>query len=92
MMGDHLGVITKLRSLVGAHPYRERLYEQLMVALHRAGRTAEALAAFQDIKRNLASDLGIDPGMGLLELQRRILNADPDLVDGAPRVALQFRS
>jgi DNA-binding SARP family transcriptional activator len=79
LLGDHLRSIGKLRQLVIEHPYRERFHEQLVLALYLAGRTAEALEAVASIRQTLADELGLEPGAGLRELQRRILQADPDL-------------
>lgn len=60
-VGDVRSLVTELRGLVAAHPFRERLHGQLMRALHADGRRAEALAAFADLRRLLADELGADP-------------------------------
>jgi DNA-binding SARP family transcriptional activator len=78
-LGEHVHLIGTLRPLIADHPYRERFHEQLILALYRSGRQAEALSAFQEVRRILADDLGLDPGMRLRELEKRILDADPDL-------------
>src|SRR5262249_53308818 len=77
---------------VQEHPYRERLRAQLMLALYRAGRQADALAAYQAGRRVLADELGVDPGPALRELERAILRHDQSLrparagpVRGLPR-------
>jgi DNA-binding SARP family transcriptional activator len=62
------------------HPYRERLHVLLMLALYRSSRQAEALGAYEQAKRVLAADLGIDPSPALQRLQRQILNQDPSLI------------
>jgi DNA-binding SARP family transcriptional activator len=85
----HLGleaeVVAELRHLVVAHPLRERLHAQLMLALHRCGRRAEALAAYQDARRVLVRQLGAEPGNELRELHQRMLSDDPALdVPGDP--------
>jgi DNA-binding SARP family transcriptional activator/predicted ATPase len=69
-------------SLVEAEPYRERRWEQLMLALYRSGRQAEALQAATRVRSLLAEDLGVDPGPGLAKLELDILNHDPRI--GSP--------
>ena len=69
----------ELETLVREHPLRERLSRQLMLALYRSGRQAEALDAYQRLRRNLVDQLGIEPGPAVRELERRILNHDPTL-------------
>ena len=61
-----------LEPLVAAHPYRERVQAQLMLALYRSGRQADALGAYQDARNVLGQELGIDPGDDLQELRRAI--------------------
>jgi len=78
-LGRHLEVTAELTALTSEYPLRERFREQLMLALYRSGRQAEALAVYQDTRRVLTDELGIDPGPELQELHRRILEADPDL-------------
>ena len=77
--GDHVELVGELESLVRAHPLRERLRCQLMLALYRSGRQAEALEAYQDARRTLTDELGIEPGRELRDLQQQILNQDPAL-------------
>jgi YVTN family beta-propeller protein len=84
-LGHHAQVIGELESLVGRHPFRERLRAQLMLALYRSGRQAEALRAYQDARRALVDELGIEPGEELQELQRAILAQDPSLGGAKPR-------
>ena len=78
-LGQHTDLIPELREGTAAEPASERLWEQLMLALHRAGRTAEALAAYQQARAVMKDELGLDPGPGLQQLQRRILASDPVL-------------
>ncbi|MYU14788.1 tetratricopeptide repeat protein [Streptomyces sp. SID8361] len=78
-LGHHTEVVSELTALTAAHPLRERLRELLMLALYRSGRQAEALAVYNDTRRLLAEDLGVDPCPELSELHRRILQADADL-------------
>jgi DNA-binding SARP family transcriptional activator len=72
-LGRHGQVVAELEALVGRHPLRERLRAQLMTALYRSGRQAEALAAYQDARRSLVEELGIDPSPELQQLERSIL-------------------
>jgi DNA-binding SARP family transcriptional activator len=69
----------ELEALVAEHPLRERLRGQLMVALYRSGRQAEALDAYQAARESLVDELGIEPGRELRDLHQRILNQDPAL-------------
>ena len=73
-------VIPELTALVAAHPLRERLRGQLMLALYRVGRQAEALEVWQDARRQLRDDLGLDPGPELLALRDRVLRNDESLL------------
>jgi len=79
-LGSHAEAVSELTALTAAHPLRERLRELLMLALYRSGRQAEALAVYADTRRLLAEELGVDPRPELAELQRRILQADDELV------------
>jgi tetratricopeptide (TPR) repeat protein len=87
--GRHADVIIELRQLAATHPLHERLHAQLMLALYRDGRQAEALGAYQHARQVLAEELGTDPGADLQELHQRILTADPVLAapERAPTVA-----
>jgi DNA-binding SARP family transcriptional activator len=75
--GRHQEQLVELRRLVDRYPLREQLRGQLMRCLHRSGRTAEALAAFDDCRRQLAAELGIEPGPGLSALHQQILRDTP---------------
>jgi DNA-binding SARP family transcriptional activator len=77
--GRHVEVLTELESLVGEHPLRERLWGQLMVALYRSGRQAQALGAYQQLRRRLVDELGIEPGRQLARLHQAVLRHDPEL-------------
>jgi DNA-binding SARP family transcriptional activator len=83
-LARHDGLVPELEALVGRHPVRERLRGQLMLALYRSGRQAEALAAYRDARRTLLGDLGIEPGRALQELERAILAQDPELEAAKP--------
>lgn len=78
------GMIQELRSLTAAHPHRERLWEQMIVALHRSGRQAEALEEYRKVKRLLLDELGVDPGLGLQQLELSILAGDPGAIVRVP--------
>jgi DNA-binding SARP family transcriptional activator/ABC-type branched-subunit amino acid transport system substrate-binding protein len=78
-LGENAEVVGELRSMVAQHPYRERAWEQLMLALYRAGRQADALDAYAEARRLLATELGLEPGPGLQALQAQILAHDPAL-------------
>jgi predicted ATPase/DNA-binding SARP family transcriptional activator len=84
-LGRHAELVAELEALSGEHPYRERLRQLLMLALYRTGRQAEALEVYQQARRTLVDDLGIDPTPELQELERAILRHDPALAVPAPR-------
>ena len=75
-LGRHAALVAELDALAAAHPLRERLRGQLMLALYRSGRQAEALAAYQSARRLLVDELGIEPSSALQELERAILRQD----------------
>jgi len=86
-LGGNAKLVPELELLVGRHPLRERLRAQLMLALYRAGRQADALAAYRDARRSLVETLGIEPTLALRQLERSILDQDPalDLAAADPR-------
>jgi len=81
-LGRHNAVIAELERLVVAHPFRERLHCQLMLALYRSGRQADALAVSSSVRRHLADELGVDPSPALRNLETAILRHDPALLLG----------
>jgi DNA-binding SARP family transcriptional activator/DNA-binding CsgD family transcriptional regulator len=83
-LGRDAELVGQLETLIGEHPYRERLRGQLMLALYRCDRQAEALQAYQDARTTLVEELGIEPGGRLRELERAILAQDPALATPAP--------
>jgi predicted ATPase/DNA-binding SARP family transcriptional activator len=89
-LGRHAEVVPQLERLVVDHPLRERMRAQLMLALYRAGRQADALQAFQEARARLVAELGIDPAPELQRLERQILNHDPVLAP--PRVLSRDRN
>ncbi len=78
-LGRHADLVNELQGLVREHSFRERLWGQLMLALYRCGRQTDALAAFQDVRRMLAEENGLDPGPELARLELAILAHDPQL-------------
>ncbi len=72
-------LVTDLERLVAENPFRERALGQLMLALYRAGRPTDALAVYQEGRRRLADELGLEPSPRLRELERQILSHDPAL-------------
>ncbi|WP_460525801.1 AfsR/SARP family transcriptional regulator [Flindersiella endophytica] len=78
-LGRHQTVVGELEDLTGAHPLRERLWELLLAALHKSGRRADALSAYQRLYRVLDEELGVEPGARIRDLHMQILNADPAL-------------
>jgi DNA-binding SARP family transcriptional activator len=100
-LGLHGDLVRELQALVAEHPLREGLRGQLMLALYRAGRQAEALAAYRDARRTLDEELGLEPGRALQQLERAILSHDASLdlepshstkVDAPPSVIAGGRS
>jgi predicted ATPase/DNA-binding SARP family transcriptional activator len=88
-LGEHRELVSELRAALADNPYRERLWAQLMLALYRSGRQADALEAFQEARRVLGEELGLEPGPDLRRLQEAILAHDPAIaavpVDRRPR-------
>ncbi len=87
VLGRAAEVISQLESLVAAHPLREQPRGQLMLALYRTGRQAEALEVYRQGRRLLDEELGLEPGEALQQLERAILQHDPAL--DAPAVERQ---
>jgi DNA-binding SARP family transcriptional activator len=85
-LGRHTELVGELESFVAGQPLRERLRAQLMLALYRCGRQAEALAAYQDARGQLVGELGIEPGRELQTLQTAILRHEPSLDFASPVV------
>jgi DNA-binding SARP family transcriptional activator len=85
-LGHHPELVGELEALVRQHPLRERLHGQLMLALYRCGRQAEALAAYRAARETLVDELGIEPSIGLQRLEQAILAQDAalDLLAVAP--------
>jgi predicted ATPase/DNA-binding SARP family transcriptional activator len=85
--GHHAELVAELQRLTNEHPWRERLHVQLMLALYRSGRQAEALAAYRDARAVLVEQLGIEPGAELHNIHQAVLAHDATL--DAPTTALR---
>src|SRR4051794_27310663 len=83
VVGRHAELIGELQQLTSAHAWRERLHAQLMLALYRSGRQADALEAYRHAREVLVEQLGVEPGAELRDLHEAILAHDPAL-DGRP--------
>ena len=83
-LDHHQQLIHELKPLVAEHPYRERLCAQLMLALYRSGRQAEALHVYRQARRILADELGLEPCHELKQLEQAILRHDATLTREAP--------
>jgi len=78
-LGRHDEVLAQIEQLIDEHPYRERLREQWILALYRAGRQKDALDAYRDTRTLLIDELGVEPGPALQELERAVLRQDESL-------------
>jgi predicted ATPase/DNA-binding SARP family transcriptional activator len=92
-LGRHDQLAGRLRRLVGEHPLRERFWSQLMVALYRSGRQAEALRTYGELRRTMRAELGIEPSPSLRRLEEAMVIQEPQLewrpaepVESAPPV------
>lgn len=82
-LGSNAAVVAELKGLIGAHPLREGFRSQLMLALYRDGRQAEALEVYRETRLLLADELGLEPSPALRELERAVLCQDPALAPTA---------
>jgi basic membrane lipoprotein Med (substrate-binding protein (PBP1-ABC) superfamily)/DNA-binding SARP family transcriptional activator len=82
-LGQHARIVPELERLTSEHPYAEPLWGHLLLALHRAGRSADALRAYQRLRALVAEELGVDPSPGLTALYEGILVQDPHLLGPA---------
>jgi DNA-binding SARP family transcriptional activator/predicted ATPase len=85
-LGRHTTLVPELDALVGEEPFRERLHGQLMLALYRSGRQADALEAYSAARTTLVEELGAEPGMQLQELQQAILRQEAEIAGPAAAV------
>jgi DNA-binding SARP family transcriptional activator/ABC-type transport system substrate-binding protein len=90
-LGRHDTLIPELETLTAKHPLRERLRGELMLALYRAGRQAEALRAYSETRRQFVEELGLEPGPQLRDLEQAILRQDPALARRGQIVATRRR-
>ena len=90
-LGRHAELVGELEALIRLHPFRERLWGQLIVALYRSGRQADALHTYQRLRAQLVDELGLEPSPPLRQLEAAILRQDPDLAvpEPGPLVAQQ---
>lgn len=91
-VGEHASAVAELESFVSRFPFRERAWELLMGALYRAGRQADALAAFRRARAVLIDELGIEPGSALRQLESAILAGDQLANSPSPETAVATRS
>jgi predicted ATPase/DNA-binding SARP family transcriptional activator len=89
-LGRDAEIVSELEAIVEEHPFRERMWAHLMLALYRVGRQADALDAYRRARETLAEEHGLDPGPELQRLEARILAQDPTLA--APTAAVEQRS
>jgi len=90
-LGRHADLVPELETLIREHPFDERLRGQLMLALYRAGRQAEALDAYRAARLMLDEELGLEPGPPLRELEQAILRHDASLASAPPAAAAASR-
>ncbi|BCY11714.1 BTAD domain-containing putative transcriptional regulator [Actinoplanes sp. L3-i22] len=88
-LGEHAGVLPELDRLAAGNPLDERLQSQLILALYRSGRQADALDRYRRLRHTLAEELGILPSGELRELETAILRQDPALAPPRPAVAVR---
>jgi WD40 repeat protein/DNA-binding SARP family transcriptional activator len=82
-LGEASSVVAELEEIAAANPFQERPIGQLMLALYRSGRQADALQVFRDARGRFSDELGLDPSRSLLQLERAILTQDASLDPGA---------
>jgi DNA-binding SARP family transcriptional activator len=85
MAGRHAEAVGEIERLVGRYPSRERLWELLMVALHRSGRQADALRTYRRVRSVLVEEFGVEPGQELRRLEAAVLAGEPDVATSRPR-------
>ncbi|HEX9546661.1 MAG TPA: BTAD domain-containing putative transcriptional regulator, partial [Acidimicrobiales bacterium] len=83
-LGLHGAIVGELESLCATYPSRERLWKARILALYRSGRQGDALRAYQDLRRHLSDELGLQPSPELRSLEAAVLAQDPDLDVAGP--------
>ena len=83
-LGEHREIVSELKHAIDEHPFRERLWRQLMLALYRSGRQADALETYRSARRVHVERLGLEPGPELRRIQEAILAHDPAIAGVAP--------
>jgi DNA-binding SARP family transcriptional activator/tetratricopeptide (TPR) repeat protein len=91
-LGEHERLLPELEALTGKYPFDEQLHAQLMLALYRSGRQADALAAYRHLRVRLDDDLGIEPGQPLRDLEAAILRQEQALDISSAAVPLSSAS
>ena len=86
-LGEHREIVSELQRAIHENPFRERLWRQLMVALYRSGRAADALETYQSARRVHVERLGLEPGPELRRTQDAILAHDPEIAGAAAAAA-----
>jgi DNA-binding SARP family transcriptional activator len=86
-LGEHAALVAELRRMAREQPLDEDLHRQLMLALYRSGRQAESLAAYRELRSQLVTELGIEPGADLRNLEQAILRHDPVLAWKPPEAS-----
>ncbi|WP_329082202.1 AfsR/SARP family transcriptional regulator [Streptosporangium sp. NBC_01469] len=92
-LGRYAAAVGELRGLLAEHPFREDLWQRLILALHRSGRQAEALGAYAEIRRRLVAELGVEPGTELQRAHAAVLSGRPAhlaVLAGEPATAATF--
>jgi DNA-binding SARP family transcriptional activator/tetratricopeptide (TPR) repeat protein len=86
-LGEHAALVAELQNMAREQPLDEDLHRQLMLALYRSGRQAESLTAYRELRALLVTELGIEPGADVRDLEQAILRQDPALIWTPPRAS-----
>src|SRR5690606_19987924 len=91
-LGRHAQLVGEQQALAAAHPFRERVWSQLMLALYRCGRQAQALETYRTLQRGLAAELDVDPAPETRRLHTLLLRHDPQIEWRPPATAWSTRA